>query len=251
MKSRWVAFIITLSLLSGAVNSSDKAEKLYRHCLNCHESNDPRQYATAPSLEGIIGRDIASIKGFDYSERLLSEEGVWTAEKLNVFLTRPSKAQPGTKMHFRGFRNPRDREVLIAWLAGEEISDLENPEALSEVELFRPCKVCHSYQPNVPAKIAPNLYGIYGRKIASFPNFQYSEQLLAWDDIWNDNTLNAFFVEFKGLRQGSHAAFRALTKEEDRLRLIGFLKSISPQVLEQNQEDYLQPDIMETAPETR
>ena len=251
MKSLWVACYIVLCLLSAAVKGSDRAEKLYRQCLNCHETNDPRQYATAPTLEGIIGRDIASIKGFDYSQRLLSEEGAWTPEKLNAFLTRPGKAQPGTKMHFRGFRNPRDRKILIAWLAGEETSDLERPQVLSGEDLFRPCKICHSYKAHAPAKIAPNLYGIYGREIASSANFAYSEQLLAWEGVWNDDTLNAFFVEFKGLRQGSHAAFTALSKEEDRTKLISFLKSISPKEARKNSEDYLQPDIMDTAPETR
>ena len=39
------------------------------------------------------------------------------------------------------------------------------------------CSVCHSFKNDGKNKLGPNLYNIYGRKIASIKNFSYSKAL--------------------------------------------------------------------------
>ena len=60
-----------------------------------------------PPLWGVVGRDIASIEGFDYSEALRSKEGQWTFDNLYQFIHGPKAWAPGTKMAFAGIKGPR------------------------------------------------------------------------------------------------------------------------------------------------
>ncbi len=70
-----------------------------------------------PNLHGVVGRPIATHPGFAYSAALRGAGGRWTYEALDHFLTSPARAFAGTKMTFAGFRNPRDRAQVIAFLA--------------------------------------------------------------------------------------------------------------------------------------
>jgi ankyrin repeat protein len=74
----------------------------FEACGHCHGS--PTRTGVegdvykGPPLMNVVGRDIASFDKFGYSAALLREEGVWTYEKLNRFLTNPGAYWPGTKM---------------------------------------------------------------------------------------------------------------------------------------------------------
>lgn len=221
-------------------------------CANCHTVMAEGQHRNAPPLTDIIGRDIASWPGFEYSYSLRTEEGVWTKDKLDAFLQRPNHARPGTKMYFRGIESAPARAELIEWLAEATVPTIldpdrerplygeENPNMVIKIEeqekaktsaeeLFRPCKACHSYSEGAPALVGPNLYGVYGRPVASFPGFHYSEHLEKRSGTWDETNLSAFFVENKSwLERGVHYAFMGLRKKEDRKTLIRFLKTLKP-----------------------
>jgi cytochrome c len=83
-------------------------------CGDCH-SLDPSPVATAPPLKGVVGRKIASIAGFEYSDALKSKSGVWTEANLDVFLANPQSFAPGTTM-FGGAPDPADRKAIIGYL---------------------------------------------------------------------------------------------------------------------------------------
>lgn len=68
----------------------------------------------------MVGREIASVKGFDYSTAFLRKKAeglVWTAENLDVNLADPQAFIPGTSMSFLGLKDPADRTDVIAYLA--------------------------------------------------------------------------------------------------------------------------------------
>jgi cytochrome c len=240
MKLKFITLIIGLTaLVPIGVRAEDvPPPRSFSLCANCHVTAAEGMYRHAPPLDGIVGRDIASAPNFDYSDTLKAAEGVWTTEKLDAFLTRPNHAQPGTGMYFRGIRNPQAREVLIKWLSENTVPsviapseerrprDEMNPDERAAI-LFRPCGACHSFGDGEPAQIGPNLWGIVGRPVASFPDFNYSERLMRRGGIWTEQRLQAFFLEDKAFDQGSHVAFRALQTNEDRALLIGLLKTLS------------------------
>jgi cytochrome c len=103
-------------------------EKAARKCAVCHSFEQGGAAKLGPPLWGVVGRDIASVEGFAYSDALASHEGVWDYDKLGAFLTDPKDWAPGTKMAFAGIRKKDELAAVIAYLR----SLADNPEPLPE-----------------------------------------------------------------------------------------------------------------------
>ena len=85
-------------------------------CMLCH-SVAPGQEGAAPNLAGVVGRKAASDAGFPaYSKALKTSGLIWTAAKLDSFLSGPAKLVPGTNMPIT-LPNPADRANVVAYLA--------------------------------------------------------------------------------------------------------------------------------------
>ncbi len=93
----------------------EKGKKLFKKCAACHKTEEGAN-ATGPYLYGVVGRPVASVEGFGYSDAMKAHGGNWTPEALNEFLTSPKAAVPGTKMTFKGFDKVEDRANIIAYL---------------------------------------------------------------------------------------------------------------------------------------
>jgi cytochrome c2 len=72
-------------------------QSAFNGCIECHALS-PGNDANAPSLAAVFGADIASTGFSDYSAALRRADGVWTAERLQAFLTDPDGTMPGTIM---------------------------------------------------------------------------------------------------------------------------------------------------------
>ena len=94
---------------------SDAGQQLYRQCQACHQLENERN-GVGPHLVGIVGRDIASIDGFNYSDALAGIEGAWTLDELSAWIENPSDYAPGNKMGYRGLADAQDRANLMAYL---------------------------------------------------------------------------------------------------------------------------------------
>ncbi|MRU15098.1 cytochrome c family protein [Roseovarius sp. A21] len=90
-------------------------EKVWRQCRACHKLEDGKN-GVGPHLNGVVGRDIASVDGFRYSSSLQDLDGAWTADELNAWLEDPKAYAPGNKMSFRGLRKEEDRAAVIAYM---------------------------------------------------------------------------------------------------------------------------------------
>ena len=231
-----LAFIL---LIGPAVSAESEPPQIFSRCANCHTTAAEGQHRNAPPLAGIVGREIAAMPDFKYSEALKAEEGIWTRAKLDAFLQRPNHVMADTKMYFRGIVDAEDRTRLIEWLATADVPSVIPPRSKrrppepvtpakkSASDLFRACKGCHNYAKDAPAKVGPNLWGVVGRPVASFPGFNYSERLRKRGGVWDVERLHIFFTEKKTFGQGVHLPFRMLKEKEDRDTLINFLKSLS------------------------
>ncbi|MDH3660813.1 MAG: cytochrome c family protein [Alphaproteobacteria bacterium] len=93
-----------------------KGEKVSKKCKACHVFEEGGKNKLGPALWGIVGKDIASHDGFNYSGALNGLEGDWTYDALDQFLAAPKTYVPGTKMVFAGVRKEQDRADLIAYL---------------------------------------------------------------------------------------------------------------------------------------
>lgn len=92
-------------------------ERLFRQCQACHKVEDGVN-GTGPHLYDVVGREVASVAGYDYSGALVEVADVWSPENLSAFLENPKDYAPGTKMGYSGMKSVEDRANLIAWLDG-------------------------------------------------------------------------------------------------------------------------------------
>lgn len=101
-----------------ATASAEDGAKVFRKCQACHKLDGSN--GTGPYINGIVGRDIAAVDGFNYSNVLAEMEGDWTPEALDGFLENPKGYAPGTKMSFAGLGKVEDRANLVAYLAEQQ-----------------------------------------------------------------------------------------------------------------------------------
>jgi cytochrome c len=87
-----------------------------RACAACHTFDAGGANRLGPNLHNIVGQDIASVEGFNYSPALQALEGVWDDEHLDAFLADPRDYAPGNRMAFAGVRDPAQRADIIAYL---------------------------------------------------------------------------------------------------------------------------------------
>ena len=97
-----------------------KGEAYAKRCSVCHDLTAAAVNKVGPHLFGVVGRPIASVADYSYSDAMksFSEGGskVWDAAALDTYLTDPRKVVPGTKMVFVGIKDEADRQNVIAYL---------------------------------------------------------------------------------------------------------------------------------------
>lgn len=92
-----------------------EGEKVFRRCRACHRVEEGAN-GVGPSLHDIVGREIATVEGFNYSPAMEAHGGSWTPEALSEFLADPKASIPGNKMGFAGLKNEQDRINVITYL---------------------------------------------------------------------------------------------------------------------------------------
>lgn len=101
-----------------AAGDAAAGEGSFRACQSCHKLDGSN--GTGPHLDGVVGRGIAAVGDFAYSDAMAAKSGEsWTPENLFAFLESPKGWLPGTKMSYNGMRKPEDRANLIAYLASQ------------------------------------------------------------------------------------------------------------------------------------
>ena len=93
-------------------------EKVFRKCAACHKVDGSD--GVGPHLNGVVGREKASVAGFGYSAALPALGGAWDETALYAFLENPKGYAAGTSMAFAGLKKSDDRADLIAYLAGTD-----------------------------------------------------------------------------------------------------------------------------------
>jgi cytochrome c len=60
-------------------------------------------------------------------------------------------------------------------------------------EVFRACVACHTLKPDEGNRAGPTLAGIFGRRIATLPGYNFSEALTKLDIVWTKDTVARLF----------------------------------------------------------
>ena len=95
---------------------ADNGNKLTRPCQACHSFDKGGANKVGPNLWGVVGRKVASVDGFAYSDAIKTMGGTWGYEQLYKFLASPKTMVAGTKMSFAGYPKFDNRADVIAYL---------------------------------------------------------------------------------------------------------------------------------------
>jgi cytochrome c len=91
-------------------------------------------------------------------------------------------------------------------------------------EVFRACVACHTLSEKDGPRAGPTLAGIFGRKIASLPDYRFSDALKQMNIVWTPETVSQLFeVGPNAYTPGTKMPEQRIGSSEDRKALTDFL----------------------------
>ncbi|MBB3859338.1 cytochrome c [Novosphingobium hassiacum] len=102
--------------------------------------------------------------------------------------------------------------------APEKIAQAATPPAA-----WARCAVCHAAEKGAPAKLGPNLYGVYGHKMGQ-GSYAFSDALKASALTLDDATLDKWLENPRALVPGNRMSFPGLKDAAKRAEIIAYLK---------------------------
>jgi cytochrome c len=92
-------------------------------------------------------------------------------------------------------------------------------------EVFRACVACHTLRSDEGVRAGPTLAGIFGRRIATLPGYNFSEPLKHLDIVWTPETVAKLFeVGPMAYTPGTKMPEQRIGSAEDRDALVKFLE---------------------------
>jgi cytochrome c len=238
-----------------------KGAEVAKKCQLCHNFDKGGPNLIGPNLYGVLGRDIASHEGYEYSDTLKALPGNWDYLKIDGMITNPAVYAPGTKMAlFQGLPDAKQRAEVLAFLrtkndnppplpeaaaaapaaapakpeaakpageGGEDVAALlAHADATRGAEVAKKCQICHNFDKGGPNLIGPNLYGVLGRDIASHEGYEYSDALKAKGGKWDYASINAMITSPAAYVPGTKMMlFQGLPDAKQRGDVLLFLRT--------------------------
>ena len=113
-----------------------------------------------------------------------------------------------------------EKQTLLAALPTPyNTGDLENGK-----RQFAVCKSCHTITPGGANMTGPNLYGVFGAKAGTHPDYNYSDAVKAAGFTWDADHLDKWLTNPRTFLPGTKMTFPGIKAEKDRVDLIAYLK---------------------------
>ena len=90
--------------------------QLVGRCQACHTFEKGKPNGVGPNQYGLVGRKVAAVEGFQYSDAMKAKSGSWGFQELSDYLANPQKVVPGTRMAYAGLKKPEERAALIMYI---------------------------------------------------------------------------------------------------------------------------------------
>lgn len=137
IKSRIVAAVCA-ALIAPAAQAQElgdpvAGEKVFKECATCHQVGAGAEHKVGPILNNVFDRQAGTADGFKRYSKGIVRMGVdglkWDLEHLDIYLENPKSLVSGTRMSFRGLKDPKDRADVIAYMRTFSASPANIPEA--------------------------------------------------------------------------------------------------------------------------
>jgi cytochrome c len=92
-------------------------------------------------------------------------------------------------------------------------------------EVFRACVACHTLKPTEHNRAGPTLAGLFGRRIATLPGYNFSPALKNLSIVWTPETVSRLFeLGPATYTPGTKMPEQRITSAKDRMALVKFLE---------------------------
>ena len=92
-------------------------------------------------------------------------------------------------------------------------------------EIFRACVACHTLGAEQANRAGPTLAGVFGRRIATLPGYNFSKALKRLDIVWTQETVSRLFeIGPSAYTPGTKMPEQRIGSEQDRAALVKFLE---------------------------
>jgi cytochrome c len=113
-------------------------------------------------------------------------------------------------------------DPLLQEAAGDPLASYAGDRG---ADIFRACVACHTLGAGQANRAGPTLAGIFGRRIASLPGYNFSEALKRLDIVWTAETVSRLFeVGPSAYTPGTKMPEQRIGSQEDRAALVQFLQ---------------------------
>jgi cytochrome c len=95
-------------------------------------------------------------------------------------------------------------------------------------EVYKACIACHTLTPDEGNRAGPTLHGIFGRRIATLPGYNFSPALKGMSIVWTPETVSRLFeVGPNAYTPGTKMPEQTIGSPEDRKALVDFLSRVT------------------------
>lgn len=117
-------------------------------------------------------------------------------------------------------------------IAAGEDQDIKGLESHRGGEIFKACRACHTLSAHNDHRAGPSLHKVIGRKIATAPDYVYSDALLRRDLIWTRETIAKLFeIGPNAMLPGTKMPEQKIIAPEDREALVDFIEKASERTM--------------------
>jgi len=95
-------------------------------------------------------------------------------------------------------------------------------------EIYKACVACHTLTPDEGNRAGPTLHGIFGRRIATLPGYNFSPALKQMSIVWTPDTVAKLFeVGPTAYTPGTKMPEQTIGSADDRKALVDFLAKVT------------------------
>jgi cytochrome c2 len=104
--------------------------------------------------------------------------------------------------------------------------DLDATDKQQAINAIHSCEMCHSVSPDGNNTAAPNLWAVYGRKIAGSSFERYSSALRAKQGNWDEQNLNSWLEDSNSFANGTSMVYPGISNPKVRKVVIDYIKAL-------------------------